>query len=213
MAVPVALAEIEAKRFVTATSRYAESQVLLYGKDRLLTFASYKRKPYVPSDSDRFAVVPPGEEYRPDLTAFRAYGIVDYWWLLMEVNNFAGFGKNDVGGPIASFWLGQADSAVNPMHIAFALEIPTVALFGPVRPDLRVRPRSIAKHKILYKPTVESEEVRRITQRKKLDNEAMQSISVEEVLAAIKMMLNKTYFYDQHCLITTKTFCKKGIEE
>ena len=116
------------------------------------------------------------------------------------------------------FWVtSQADIFVTadsgPMHIAFALEIPTVALFGPVRPDLRVRPRSIAKHKILYKPTVESEEVRRITQRKKLDNEAMQSISVEEVLAAIKMMLNKTYFYDQHCIITTKTFCKKGIEE
>jgi len=89
MAVSVEEAEVVARRFVTATSRYANSQVLLYGSDRLLTFETYKRTAFEPSDSDRFAVVPPGEEYRPDLTSFRAYGTVDYWWLILETNSIS----------------------------------------------------------------------------------------------------------------------------
>lgn len=89
------------------------------------------------------------------------------------------------------FWvISQADVFVTadsgPMHIAFALDVPTVALFGPVKPSLRIPPQSVNKHTILYKQTIGSEKVRRITQRENLSNSNMQQISVEEALNAVK---------------------------
>lgn len=86
MAVSIQSIDTNPRTFVTATSRYASSQVLLYGDDKITTFETYKREPFVNSDSDRFAVVPPGEEYRPDLTSYRAYGTVDYWWQILQAN-------------------------------------------------------------------------------------------------------------------------------
>ena len=82
-----------------------------------------------------------------------------------------------------------ADSG--PMHIGFAVGTPTVALFGPVKPVLRVPPYEKQKHKILYKPSIESETVKRVTQRKELDNTSMQKISVTEVMEATKALLGQ----------------------
>jgi len=94
------------------------------------------------------------------------------------------------------FWvIKQSDVLITadsgPMHIGFAVGTPTVALFGPVKPALRVPPYEKEKHIILYNPSVESETVRRITQRKTLDNAAMQKISVAEVLEATNSLLAK----------------------
>jgi len=79
-----------------------------------------------------------------------------------------------------------------PMHIGFAVNTPTVALFGCVKPDLRIPLKNIVKHSILYKPTIESEKVRRILERKEFDNSNMQQISVDEVLNAVKVSVDAT---------------------
>jgi len=82
-----------------------------------------------------------------------------------------------------------ADSG--PMHIAFATGTPTVALFGPVKPELRIPPSAgKTRNKIIYKKSVQSEKIRRITQRKKIDNSQMQQISVDEVVDAVKSILD-----------------------
>jgi ADP-heptose:LPS heptosyltransferase len=81
-----------------------------------------------------------------------------------------------------------ADSG--PMHIAFALDIPTVALFGPVRPGLRVPPERNAKITAIYKSSLISEKLTQATQRKTLDNSAMQSITIEEVITAVQKLLS-----------------------
>ncbi len=82
-----------------------------------------------------------------------------------------------------------ADSG--PMHIGFALDRPTVALFGPVDPSLRVPPWKQESRTIIYKPSVKSEKTKRITQRKELDNSNMHEISVDEVLSAVESILNQ----------------------
>lgn len=94
------------------------------------------------------------------------------------------------------FWvIKQSDVLITadsgPMHIGFAVGTPTVALFGPVKPVLRVPPYEKEKHKILYKPSIESETVKRVTQRKELDNASMQKISVTEVMEATKAILGQ----------------------
>ena len=96
------------------------------------------------------------------------------------------------------FWvIKQSDILITadsgPMHIGFTLGTPTVALFGPVKPVLRVPPYEKEKHKILYKPSIESETVKRVTQRKELDNTSMQKISVTEVMDAAKNLLAKKW--------------------
>jgi hypothetical protein len=77
---------LEAGSFVTPSSRYSSSNLLYYGEDKIITFETYKRTTYTPQSEDKFTVVPPGEEFRPDLTSYRAYGTVDFWWRLMQVN-------------------------------------------------------------------------------------------------------------------------------
>lgn len=85
--IPVEVTNIDAKKFVTPSSRYSDSKVLLYGEQGIITFETYKKKNFAPSTNDKFTVIPAGEEYRPDKTSYRAYGTVDFWWAIMEVNN------------------------------------------------------------------------------------------------------------------------------
>jgi ADP-heptose:LPS heptosyltransferase len=82
-----------------------------------------------------------------------------------------------------------ADSG--PMHVGFAVGTPTVALFGPVKPALRIPPFGGERRMIVYKPSAESETVKRVTQRKELDNTSMQEISVAEVLEATRALLGQ----------------------
>ena len=78
---------LDPTKFVTPTSRYLESKVIYYTNLNRITFAIYKRKPFVPDSQDKFMVVTSGLEYRPDLVSNRAYGFPDFWWKIMEANN------------------------------------------------------------------------------------------------------------------------------
>lgn len=79
--------DILPEKFVTPTSRYMESKVVYYTERGLLTFNTYKRSENVPSENDKYMVITPGYEYRPDLLSQQAYGVVDFWYRIMEANN------------------------------------------------------------------------------------------------------------------------------
>lgn len=72
--------------FVTASSRYATSTLIYYGNFHKMTFTTYKKSQPTLSDSDKYSVVPPGWEYRPDLASKYMYGTVDFWWKILETN-------------------------------------------------------------------------------------------------------------------------------
>jgi hypothetical protein len=78
--------KINPKKFVTASSRYATSDVLYYTENKLLTFATYKKAAQPLSKQDKYAIITPGTEYRPDLVSQKAYGTVDFWWKILEAN-------------------------------------------------------------------------------------------------------------------------------
>lgn len=86
MANPIEITNIAPTRFVTASSRYAQSRVIQYSESKKLTFEIYKRGTYPPSRDDQFTVISKGMEYRPDLMSRRAYGTVDFWWRLLDAN-------------------------------------------------------------------------------------------------------------------------------
>lgn len=73
--------------FVTIVSRYADSRVIYYSDEKIITFETYKKKKYQPLSTDQVAVIPPGMEYRPDLVSKDKYGVPDFWWKIMEINN------------------------------------------------------------------------------------------------------------------------------
>ena len=79
--------KIDAKKFVTVSSRYADSEVVYYTENKLLTFKTYKKKDIPFSQTDKYFVVNAGTEFRPDLVSKAAYGAVDFWWKIMEANN------------------------------------------------------------------------------------------------------------------------------
>lgn len=80
-------ANIDARRFVPVTSRYAGSKTIYYTERKLLTFETYKKKTYKTSNQDRFAIVTKGYEFRPDLVSYKMYGTPDFWWKIMEAND------------------------------------------------------------------------------------------------------------------------------
>lgn len=87
MAHPIQSTGINPVRYVAPSSRYMNSEVISYGEQGILTFTTYKRQDAEFGKDDRFMIIPPGEEYRPDKTSYRAYGTVDFWWKIMEMNN------------------------------------------------------------------------------------------------------------------------------
>lgn len=87
MANKIEYTNIRSSKFVTPTSRYAKSNVLYYGDDKITTFETYKKQKYKISPRDQVAVIPPGMQYRPDLVSKEKYGTVDFWWKIMEANN------------------------------------------------------------------------------------------------------------------------------
>ncbi len=108
----------------------------------------------------------------PGLNLVNKLSLTELFWVIKQCDVFV-----------------TADSG--PMHISLAIGTPTVAIFGPVKPALRISPTETTPHTILYKPSEESEKTAYAIQRKTLSNEAMQSISVDEVLEEIKKLLNK----------------------
>ncbi|MHC4742060.1 MAG: glycosyltransferase family 9 protein [Planctomycetota bacterium] len=94
------------------------------------------------------------------------------------------------------FWvIGKCDAFITadsgPMHIAFALDVPTVAIFGAVKPSLRVPEGREEKIRVLYKPSDVSERIDLAIPRKQLDNQAMQSITVDEVMDETMRLLRE----------------------
>lgn len=77
---------INAKQFVPPSSRYSESKVIYYTEKKLLTFKTYKKTETPLSSKDKYAVITPGVEFRPDLVSQKAYGTVDFWWKILEAN-------------------------------------------------------------------------------------------------------------------------------
>lgn len=77
---------VNADEFVNKTSRYIDSRIIYYSESKILTFETYKKKPILMSSNDQVAVIPPGMEYRPDLMSRFKYGVVDFWWKIMEAN-------------------------------------------------------------------------------------------------------------------------------
>ena len=82
-----------ASDYVVTTSRYINSDVVSYGSQKKITFAMYKRPQIPESPEDRDVTTNAGYEYRPDLVSYKAYGIPDYWYLILQANNI-----NDVYG-------------------------------------------------------------------------------------------------------------------
>jgi len=79
--------------FVVTTSRYVNSGVGYYGPQNKITFDIYKRKEITQSVDDKFMLITPGYQYRPDLVSQKAYGMPDYWWLILQANRI-----NDIYG-------------------------------------------------------------------------------------------------------------------
>lgn len=77
---------INPKQYVPATSRYANSTVVYYTENKLLTYKTYKKTNIPISQNDRYLVITAGSEYRPDLVSQKVYGTPDFWWKLLEAN-------------------------------------------------------------------------------------------------------------------------------
>lgn len=77
---------IFAASLVSPSSRYIDSKVVYYTDQHKLTFTTYRRHEYRPSEKDRWMVVKKTEEYRPDKVAHAAYGVPGFWWKLLEAN-------------------------------------------------------------------------------------------------------------------------------
>lgn len=80
------IANLNNDRFVSSLSRYKDSTIIYYGDDRKLTFKTYRRVNDVRTDQDMFTVISKGMEFRPDLVSMEMYGVVDFWFRIMEVN-------------------------------------------------------------------------------------------------------------------------------
>ena len=72
--------------FVTASSRYANSTAITYGDKKILTLEIYKRVIGPVTSQDRFTVITPGTEFRPDIVSQKSYGTPEFWWRIMEDN-------------------------------------------------------------------------------------------------------------------------------
>ena len=83
-------ANLNNDRFVSALSRYKNSTVIYYtvGNRKNITFTTYKKQiSNIPSPKDKYMIIPPQFEYRPDRLSYELYGTVDLWWKIMEAND------------------------------------------------------------------------------------------------------------------------------
>lgn len=84
--IPIETAVVQAKDLVAVGSRYRQSDVLHYGEQRFLTFATYKRSTYTQVGTEKVLLINKGVEFRPDLVSFDIYGFPDAWWKILEAN-------------------------------------------------------------------------------------------------------------------------------
>lgn len=69
------------------TSRYASSEVILYGIDQKPAYTTYKAKKFAFNLSDPYYEITKEMEFRPDKLSYKIYGVRDYWWKIMQMNN------------------------------------------------------------------------------------------------------------------------------
>lgn len=86
MAHPVKKLGSGAKKYVAASSRYVNANVIQYGEQSYITFETYKRRRHVPSEDDQWLEITKAVEYRPDLVSTEIYGAPDFWWRILEYN-------------------------------------------------------------------------------------------------------------------------------
>jgi hypothetical protein len=88
MANKIEILTTDPSRYVADTSRYNndKTKILRYSDHGYLTLNTYKGWNKSLSNEDRFSIVGPGHEYRPDLVSYEEYGLPDFWWKIMEVN-------------------------------------------------------------------------------------------------------------------------------
>ena len=72
--------------FITASSRYVNSTAITYGDIKILTLEIYKRVISPVTSQDRFTVITPGTEFRPDVVSQQSYGTPEFWWRIMQDN-------------------------------------------------------------------------------------------------------------------------------
>ncbi len=87
MANKITFTNVPASSYVDVTSRYNASDVIYYGDDNIVTFATYKRRRIFLSKTDKFYLITQTTQFRPDLVSNMAYGVPSYWWRIMEANN------------------------------------------------------------------------------------------------------------------------------
>jgi hypothetical protein len=75
------------QNYASTTSRYWKKQLIYYGDLPKVTFAIYKKKKLIFSPQDKFYEITKDVEFRPDLVSFYSYGLPDYWWRIMEMND------------------------------------------------------------------------------------------------------------------------------
>ncbi len=74
-------------KLVDPTSRYNNKPVIYYGVKPKVTFSLYKKKNLTFSPGDKFYEITKEVEFRPDLVSYYSYGVPDYWWRIMEMND------------------------------------------------------------------------------------------------------------------------------
>lgn len=77
---------IDAKRYVAASSRYSKSKVRHLTENKIISFETYKRKPIGKNIEEEYAEITKSVEYRPDLVSQEVYSTPDFWWIIMEHN-------------------------------------------------------------------------------------------------------------------------------
>lgn len=83
----ISRAPIASTKIVSGFSRYKKQTPIYYGEQKILTFDTYIRVPYVRTGDEKVMLITKGVEYRPDLIAYDVYGVPEAWWKIMEVNN------------------------------------------------------------------------------------------------------------------------------
>ena len=87
-----------ATAYVSTSSRYANSRVIQYRENKLLTFETYKKiRSNVASSTDQWMQINYYYEYRPDLVSAEVYGVPDLWWRLLEANSMKDIMEFKVG--------------------------------------------------------------------------------------------------------------------